>query len=136
MRERVAALIERDGRLLVMRQRARGVTGRHDGPLYRTPPGGGVEPGESGIAAVVREVHEETGLIVSSAEFVSRIEYPAGVTTLYRVTVEPGEPVLGSDPDVACACPRLVGIEWCIAPPETVWTGPDAAKSLKVLVVE
>jgi 8-oxo-dGTP diphosphatase len=54
----VSAAIIRDGRVLIVR-RARPPAGG----LY-TLPGGGVEVGESLVAAVAREVMEETGLAV------------------------------------------------------------------------
>jgi len=47
VRERVTGIIERRGRILVVQQRARGESGRHDGQLYLTLSGGGVEIGES-----------------------------------------------------------------------------------------
>lgn len=134
VRQRVAALIERDGNLLVVRQRARGALGRHDGVQYLTPPGGGVEPGESWAQAVAREVMEETGLIVTSTSFVCRINHPGGSTAVFSASVEAGVPVLGVDPDIECDCPRLVGLEWVPAPPHDAWWGPEALSTLKVEV--
>lgn len=132
MRQRVAALIERDGYLLVVRQRARGVSGRHDGAQYLTPPGGGVEPGESPAQTVVREVLEETGLVVSSTSFVCRIDHSGGSTAVFSASVEPGDPALGIDPEIECDCPRLVGLEWVPAPSREAWRGADALAILKV----
>ncbi|QDP97029.1 NUDIX domain-containing protein [Microlunatus elymi] len=131
MRERVAALIQRDGRLLMVRQRARGASGRHDGSLYRTPPGGEIEPGESAEQAVAREVMEEVGLTVTSTRYLTRIRHTGGTTTLFAVAVAVGEPVLGLDPDLVCDCPRLVGLEWVPAPDESAWLTDDAAARLK-----
>lgn len=133
VRLRVAALIERDGRLLAAKERTRGPSGRHDGDFYlTTPPGSGVEVGETPVTAVMREVREETGLVVTRADYVSQIEHPGAITTLYRTWVEPGEPVVGVDPDLACDCPRLVGLEWIDAPPMSVWTGPNARTALSI----
>jgi 8-oxo-dGTP diphosphatase len=132
VRRRVAALIVRDGQLLVARQRARGPSGRHDGALYLTPPGGGIESGESPFDAVVREVREEVGLTVTSATFVARIDHPGGSTAVYETAVEEGDPVLGKDPELECDCPRLVGLQWVPAPPLAAWSGKNAARSLKV----
>lgn len=131
-RERVAALIVRDGLLLVVRQRRRSQSGRHDGPCYLTPPGGGVEPGETPLDAVTREVSEEVGLSVTAASFVSYVEHSGGTTAVFDVEVEPGEPVLGSDPDLECDCPRMVGVEWVPVPPRSVWRTVAAVKSLIV----
>lgn len=125
-------MIVRDGQFLVVRQRARGPSGRHDGVLYLTPPGGGIEPGETPVDAVVREVREEVGLIVFSAVFLARIDHSGGSTAVYEVLVEAGDPVLGVDPEIECDCPRLVGLEWMPAPPRGVWNSADAVQSLKV----
>src|SRR5687767_14499646 len=52
---RAVAVVERDGKLLVIR--------RHlDGRDYAVLPGGGIEPGESPAEAVVRELAEECTL--------------------------------------------------------------------------
>lgn len=134
MRQRVAALIERDGCLLVARQRARGPSGRHDGLQYLTPPGGGVEPGETLAEAVAREVLEETGLVVSSTTLVARVDHTDGSTAVFRTSVEAGDPVLGIDPEIECDCPRLVGLEWIPAPPHDAWCGPNARLMLKVVL--
>ena len=45
------------GRVLLLRWRDPA-----DGAIFREPPGGGLEPGESPIAAARRELYEETGL--------------------------------------------------------------------------
>jgi ADP-ribose pyrophosphatase YjhB (NUDIX family) len=64
-----AVVLDEAGRLLVIRR------GRPPGEGLWSIPGGRVEPGESDAAAVVRELHEETGLAV-------RVGAPAGV--VYR----------------------------------------------------
>jgi 8-oxo-dGTP diphosphatase len=53
----VAAVIERDGRLLVGQRPAH----KQHGGLWEFP-GGKVEPGETPAAALARELHEELGL--------------------------------------------------------------------------
>ena len=134
VRERVAAIIERDGLVLMVRHRARGDTGRHDGSEYLTLPGGGVEAGESSLDAVAREVAEEVGLRVASATYLRRVEHreSAGATSLFYAEVEEGAPAVGSDPDLECDCPRLVGIEWLPAPSRAAWSGPEVRSLLKV----
>jgi 8-oxo-dGTP diphosphatase len=73
----VAALIERDGEVLIA-QRKRG--GRHE--LKWEFPGGKVEPGESPSHALVRELHEELGIHAEVDEEITRYEfaYPRGAT--------------------------------------------------------
>lgn len=39
-------------------------------PHWWITPGGGVDPGESDAAAAVRELHEETGLVVTGADLI------------------------------------------------------------------
>jgi 8-oxo-dGTP diphosphatase len=116
-RRRVAAAIVREGQVLMVRERNRGPGGRHDGLEFWTLPGGGVEAGESDDDAVRREVREEVGLGVRSARRLFDFAYPSGHTTVYTVDVEPGEPVLGTDPDLDCDCPRMVGLDWVPLPP-------------------
>lgn len=114
-RARVAAVIQRDDRVLMVRERVQTAPGRHDGPEYWTLPGGGIEPGEEPDLAVRREVLEEVGLEVVRAVEVARVPYPSGLTTVFRVEVAAGEPRLGVD-DLACDCPRMVGLDWVEAP--------------------
>ncbi|MEU9714158.1 NUDIX domain-containing protein [Streptomyces sp. NPDC047976] len=126
-RRRVAAVIVRDGSVLMVRERHRGPSGRHDGAEYRTLPGGGVEPGEDLEAAVRREVAEETGLRPLEVRYAYEAPYPSGWTTCFRVEVAPGEPVLGVDGDLDCACPRMVGLTWVPVPradPDGPWMVP------------
>lgn len=52
----VAAVIQQEGRFLMVEER------EGDGPLVLNQPAGHVEPGEGLLAAVIREVREETGL--------------------------------------------------------------------------
>lgn len=135
MRERVAAIIERDGLVLMVRQRARGDAGRHDGYEYLTLPGGGIELGESPVDAVAREVTEEVGLRVANVEYLRRVEHsedPSGATSLFYAEVEEGTATLGVDPELSCDCPRLVGIEWMPAPSRAAWSGNEVLSLLKV----
>jgi 8-oxo-dGTP diphosphatase len=137
MRERVAAIIERSGLVLMVRQRAKGSAGRHDGDEYLTPPGGGIEPGETPLEAVAREVDEEVGLRVVSASYLRRVEHAGhsgGATSLFYAEVDEGPAVLGSDPELLCDCPRLVGVEWVPAPSRAAWLGSDVRSLLKVRI--
>ncbi|MEV6951492.1 NUDIX domain-containing protein [Streptomyces sp. NPDC051183] len=111
-RRRVAAVILRDGCVLMVRERDKGPTGRHDGPEYWTLPGGGLEEGELPEDGVRREVAEETGLRALGVRYAYEAPYPSGWTSCYRVEVAEGEPRLGVDPDLECDCPRMVGLIW------------------------
>ncbi|MGY6501904.1 MAG: NUDIX hydrolase [Acidimicrobiales bacterium] len=122
-RRRVAAIIRRDDHVLMVRERMRDEHGRHAGQEIWTLPGGGVEADETLHDAVRREVHEEVGLVVDSAEHVFDYPYFSGVTACFQVTVAPGEPRLGVDP-LECDCPRMVGLAWMpVGDPATAETG-------------
>jgi len=88
----VAAVIERDGKILIA-QRRRG--GRHE--LKWEFPGGKVEPGEEPRAALERELREELAIEAVIGEELSReqVGYP-GRTPIelifYRITEFQGEP--------------------------------------------
>jgi 8-oxo-dGTP diphosphatase len=88
----VAAVIERDGRILIGQRKA---GGRH--ALKWEFPGGKVEPGEEPRAAVVRELQEELGIEAVAGEQLDAydVQYPGGPLThlsFYRVTGFIGEP--------------------------------------------
>lgn len=133
----MAAIIERQGLVLMVRHRSRDESGHHFGYEYLTLPGGGIEPDESPADAVTREVAEEVGLRVATSSFLRRIEHrerehAGGATSIFYVTVEDGTPTLGTDPELTCSCPHLVGIDWIAAPGRADWEGPDAWSFLKV----
>lgn len=115
-RKRAAAVIIRDGRLLMVRERGTGPLGLHDGQEYWTVPGGGIEAGETPEHAVMREVVEEVGLEPLTARFLYDVPFPSGWTACFRVWVAPGEPRLGVDKDLRCGCPRMVGLSWIPLP--------------------
>lgn len=109
---RVAAVVERGGRLLLV---------RHEKPgrdPYWVLPGGRLEPGETIPECAAREVREETGLCASFAgvlyvgEFLREGRHTVDVTV--RMAVDEGsEAKLGSDPEVAPdAEPTLRGLRW------------------------
>lgn len=87
-----AAVIERDGRILIG-QRRRGDT--H--PLKWEFPGGKIEPHEHPAAALQRELREELGIEASIGPEIVRYEhrYPRGALIhliFFRVTTFTGEP--------------------------------------------
>lgn len=111
-RQRVAALIVSEGRVLMVRERNRDAQGRHRGAEIWTLPGGGVDEGESLEDAVRREVAEEVGLRATSVRHLFDYPYQSGFTACFAVEVEPGDPVLGTDESLECDCPRMVGLAW------------------------
>ncbi|HEY4023653.1 MAG TPA: NUDIX domain-containing protein [Pseudonocardiaceae bacterium] len=92
----VGALIYRaDGRLLLIRRANAPGRGRW------SLPGGRVEAGESDAVAVIREVVEETGLIVTAHELVGSVKRPGPGVIFdihdYRCAAVGGDPAAGSD---------------------------------------
>ena len=86
----VAAVIERDGLLLITRRRA----GTHLSGLWEFP-GGKPEPGERQEDALLREIREELGVLVSVGPRIETVEwqYPDKRVSLtfFRCTLT-GEP--------------------------------------------
>lgn len=91
-----AAVIHRDGRLLIAR---RAVGGRH--PLLWEFPGGKVEPGESPSECLVREMKEEMGIDVEVGELLASLEHSYPDVTIellvFECMVARGEPA-----DIGC----------------------------------
>jgi 8-oxo-dGTP diphosphatase len=91
MVEVVAAVIMRDGKILIGQRKS---TGRH--PLKWEFPGGKVEPGEDSRAALTRELREELNVDAVIGEELDSYEvnYGDGIRILlhfYRVTQFQGE---------------------------------------------
>jgi 8-oxo-dGTP diphosphatase len=90
--EVVAAVIERDGQILIGQRKARG---RHG--LKWEFPGGKVEPGEELRAALARELREELGIEAQIGEEIERYDFtyatqPPTHLIFFRVTEFAGEP--------------------------------------------
>ena len=107
---RVAAVIPRDGALLLVRHE------KPNRPPYWVLPGGRLEPGESIPECAVREVAEETGLtanfdgILYVSEFSREGRHTVDITV--RVKAE-GDAELGSDPEAKPGtAPTLKELRW------------------------
>ena len=95
MRARVCAAILHQQHILMVRH-------EHDGLAYWTLPGGGVEPGETFEAAVIREVREETRLRVRVVRFLFEELYLNGISYCYLAELDgDANPQLGADPEEA-----------------------------------
>ena len=92
MTEVVAAILEREGRVLIGRRQA-----AQAHPLKWEFPGGKVEPGESPPQALARELEEELGIRDAAGEEIARYQYTYPgknpITLIFfRVTSWQGEP--------------------------------------------
>ena len=89
------------GRLLLIRR------GHEPGKGLWSIPGGRLEPGESDEAALVREVREETGLVVTAGRLIGAVRRPAGASGAvldirdYAADVTGGTLTPGDDADDA-----------------------------------
>jgi 8-oxo-dGTP diphosphatase len=97
----VGAIVRDDaGRLLLIKR------GHAPGKGLWSIPGGRVEAGESDAEALIREVREETGLIVAPGPLVGSVRRPGGGGTEldirdYWATVAGGDLAAGDDADAA-----------------------------------
>ena len=89
---------DRSGRLLLIRRR------NAPGRGMWSVPGGRVEPGESDADAVVREMAEETGLVVEPGALVGAVRRGPYVIADYRCAVVGGSLRAGDDAAEARWC--------------------------------
>lgn len=92
MLEVVAAIIEREGRVLICRR-----THEQSHPLKWEFPGGKVEPGELPCAALARELEEELAITGTEGDEIERYDHvypgkPPVTLIFYRVRRFEGEP--------------------------------------------
>jgi 8-oxo-dGTP diphosphatase len=95
-----ALTYDSDGRLLLIRR------GNDPGRGLWSLPGGRVEPGEDDAAALVREMAEETGLVVRPGPLVGRVQRGPYSIADYRCTIVGGELRAGDD---------ALDAQWCDA---------------------
>lgn len=107
---RVGAVVERDGKLLLVRHQKPGR------PPYWVLPGGRLEPGERIPECARREILEETGLeaeflgVLYVSEFLREGRHTVDITV--RMDAR-GEARLGEDPEVAPGAePTLRELRW------------------------
>ena len=95
-RQAVRAIVIKDEQLLVMHR-------NKFGSEYETLPGGNVEVGESPEAAVIRELLEETSIIIGDKRlvFVEEAGDPFGTQFVYLCQYISGEPMLAPDSEEA-----------------------------------
>ena len=84
-------VVDTDGRMLLFSDSDPGLPGRR----WWITPGGGVEPGESDLEAAVREVHEETGLVIAEGDLVGPLARRHVVHGYTDVVVEQDEVFFG-----------------------------------------
>ena len=96
----MGAILKDDaGRLLLIKR------GHEPGKGLWSIPGGRIEAGETDEEALVREVREETGLVVTAGSFIGSVRRPTGQpgTELdirdYLATITGGRLVAGDDAD-------------------------------------
>lgn len=102
LRVRVNGLYIEDGKILLIRHKSLGPSG-----IFWSPPGGGMEFGESAEANLQREFLEETGLTVKVEKFLFVHEFldvPLhAVELFFSVKKIGGEMALGADPEMTRA---------------------------------
>lgn len=95
-----AIITDAGGRLLLIKR------GHEPGKGLWSIPGGRVEPGETDEQAVIREVREETGLVVQPGRLIGAVRRPTPAGAMldirdYAATVTGGTLAAGDDADDA-----------------------------------
>ena len=100
IRIRVCGLLTDNDRILLVKQKL-----NTDSTYFWSPPGGGIEFGESIKECLKREFLEETGLEVSIENFYTLYEYISpplhSIELYYRVKIIAGELKKGFDPEMS-----------------------------------
>ena len=109
--EVVAAVIERDGRILIGQRKA---GGRHG--LKWEFPGGKVEPGEEPREALARELREELGIEAQIGEEIERYDFSYAGAGGYASDLFPRDGV----------CGRTLNLDFA----QIAWVGAPAASGI------
>ncbi len=96
MKQSARAVIVKDGSLLLMKRFKMG-------EQYYTLPGGGIEEGETAAETAIREVKEESGLVIESPKlvYIEHAGNPFGVQFIYVCQYVSGDPKLPADSEEA-----------------------------------
>ncbi|HEX9957343.1 MAG TPA: NUDIX hydrolase [Fibrella sp.] len=99
LRVRVCGLYRENDRLLMVKHRGVGTS-----DTFWSPPGGGIEYGETAGTALRREIREETGLIVDPGRLVCINEFVKpplhAIELFFEVQRVGGQLVVGADPEM------------------------------------
>jgi ADP-ribose pyrophosphatase YjhB (NUDIX family) len=118
-----AVIANADGQLLLIKR------GNEPGRGLWSLPGGRVEPGESRIAAVAREVREETGLTVIVGPLAGRVQRGAYEISDYFAHIVAGSPAAGDDAlDICWADPRDLDTTSALTETLLAWGVPLAVR--------
>lgn len=92
MRQAVRAIVIHNDALLIMHRNKFGLE-------YDTLVGGKIDPGESGEQALLREIQEETGIVVKNLRlvFIENAGDPYGMQYVYLCEYVSGEPTLAAN---------------------------------------
>ncbi|MEQ8583256.1 MAG: NUDIX hydrolase [Marinoscillum sp.] len=111
VRARVCGILQEEGAILMLRHKGIGPNG-----YLWSPPGGGIEFGESAEGALKKEFLEETGLRVSIGQFLFVNEYQDdrhhAIELFFEVTRIAGEIQLGQDPELPKNEQILEELKW------------------------
>ena len=101
----VIAVIERDGRVLITRR----PRGTHLGGLWEFP-GGKRRPGESAVACLRREIHEELSISVRVGAWLGRLRYDYPERRV-RLAVYRSDLISGAPKPLSSAAVRWVRVD-------------------------
>jgi 8-oxo-dGTP diphosphatase len=111
VRVRACGILIENQRILLVKHRGLGAQG-----YFWSPPGGGMEFGESVRDAVCREFREEVGLVVEAGEFAGFHEHIDSrfhaMELFFRVSRITGEIKLGTEPEGSPDGPTLEDLGW------------------------